>query len=268
MGKKDACVWLACFLLCTPMYVHAETVDDLYESYSINKTVDADEDVVSTIRSYNDMKRFVAMYNYIYLSTPDTDTQDQQAIQFEKRIQEIDTALYSGYNLPVSEILELEAEQDTCRASIDRINNTRNYSHVDIDFPDADAIPSYEEYLRAKQELSMFELDKELGDVTDVQLPVKNGSIVQHTAMETSIKIPVSSYVQCVFPGEVISADNGLVEIRTIGNVIISYSNLDYYSVNVGDKVKQYQRIATATNRLKLSMQIDGEYYDMWRLFG
>lgn len=267
MGKKDACIWLAAFLLSSPLYVSAETVDDLYASYGIEETVAADEEIVSTIQNYNDMKKFVAMYNYIDLSVPDTTAQDRQVAELEQRIQEIDTTLFNGYSLPVSEILELEAEQSTARASIDRINNTRNYAHVEINFPDADDVPSYADYIAAKKELSAFELSKELGDVSDVQLPVKEGDVAKHTRMETTIKLDAPSYVQSVFPGEVISADDGLVEIKTVGNVIISYSNLDYHNVSVGDKIKQYQRIATVTNRLKLSMQIDGEYYDMWRLF-
>lgn len=267
MGKKDACIWLAGFLICSPLTAHAETVDDLYRSYGIEDTVEADERIVSTIQNYSDMQKFVAMYNYIDLSVPDTTAQDKQVAVLEQRIQEIDTKLFDGYSLPLSTILDLEAEQEVARASIDRINNTRNYAHVEINFPEADEIPTYDEYISAKQELSAFELSKELGDVSDVQLPVKTGEVTKHTKLDTIVKAESPSYVQSVFPGEVISASDGLVEIKTVGNVIISYSNLDYHNVSVGDKIKQYQRIATVTNRLKLSMQINGEYYDMWRLF-
>lgn len=267
MGKKDACIWLALSLLGTPITAYAQTVDNLYDLYSIEEEVTADESVLETIRDYNDVKRFVAMYNYIDLSAPDTSAQDAQVAMLEKRIQEIDTQLFDGYSLKVSEILELEAEQQTARESIERINNTRKYSHVDIEFPDADNAPTFDQYLKAKQDLSAFELSKEIGDVSSVALPVRDGEIIQHTKLETSIKIPTASYVMCVFPGEVISAKDDVIEVRTVGDVIISYSNLDYYEVSVGDIVKQYQRIATATGRLKLSMQINGEYYDMWRLF-
>lgn len=267
MGKKDACIWLAVFLLSLPLTVSAQTVDDLYDVYGIDKEVTADESILSTVDSYNNMKKFVAMYNYIDLSTPDMSSQDKQVAELEKRIKDIDTMLFAGYSLTLTEILELEAEQQTASESIERINNTRKYSHVMIDFPDPESVPTYEQFLQAKQELSSFELSKELGDVLGVELPVNDGEIVQHTKVETAIKVPTSSYVMCIFPGEVISAEDGIVEVMSVGDVVISYSNLDYHNVSVGDTVKQYQRIATSTGRLKLSMQIDGEYYDMWRLF-
>lgn len=267
MGKKDARVWLVALLLLTPITAHAETVDDLYSMYGVGEEVKADESVLQTIRDYNDIKKFVAMYNYIDLSSPDTSSQDREVTELTKRIEEIDIELLDGYSLSLSEILDLEAEQQAARESIDRINNTRKYAHVDIVFPDADNMPTYDEYLKAKQELSAFELSKELGDVKSVAVPVSNGVLSQHTKVSTTFDLKDSSYVSCIFPGTVISAESGIVEIETVGNVIISYSNLDYYTVDVGDSVKQYQRIATATDKLKLSMQIDGEYYDMWRLF-
>jgi len=267
VGKKDALGWLALTLLLAPITANAQTVDDLYSLYSIEKTVDADEDVIATIRNYNDIKKFVAMYNYIDLSAPDTSSQDIKIAELEKRIEEIDTELLAGYGMSLSAILDLEAEQKAARESIDRIKNTRKYTHIDIDFPDATKAPTYDEFLKAKQELSEFELSKELGDVTSVAVPVPDGTISQHTKACTSFKVTEPTYVSCVFPGEVIFAKDGILEIQSIGNVVISYSNLNSYNLEVGDTVKQYQRIATVIDNLQVSMQIDGEYYDMWRLF-
>lgn len=268
MGKKDTAVVAAIILLiANPLTARASTVNDLYSVYGIEQNVITDNEALDVIDKYNNVKRFIAMYNYIDLSVPDTTSQDMQIVALERRISQIDTELFNGFNLSISEILDLESEQISARESIDRINKTREYSIVYIDLPEADEVPTYSEYLEALDRVESVNKANYIGDISKVELPTDNGEITDHNSEVIRIKCNSPTPVVSVFDGIVSEVTDNLVTVISSGNVIVTYDRLSVVTVKTGDVVNQYQQIGYTISSLNMSMCILDKYYDMWRLF-
>lgn len=268
MGKKSTAKIIAVLLILSKsMVVRAETVDDLYSTYSIVSEVQADDTDLQVVKDYDTVKKFVAMYNYIDLSVPDTDSQDRLVRELTETIEEIDKELVAGYDLSFSEILDLESRQSEAYSRIQRVNSTRNFAQVEIDVPEIDSVPTYDEYIRAKQAVNDFELSKEIGDVSNIKIPTTDASTVsKHSSLFTVIDTGSGSGVTALWKGTVSYADSSMVIIDTVGDVEVTYKNLTSVGVSEGDKVTQYQRIGFAADTFSIMLQIDSEYYDIGRI--
>lgn len=268
MGKKKAAkIIVVLLLLSKSAVVHAETVDDLYDVYSVYSEVRAAEEDLQVVKDYDTVKKFVAMYNYIDLSVPDTESQDKLVRELTSTIEQINSKLATGFDLSFAEILDLESKQAEAYSRIQRVNSTRNFAQVEIDVPEIDSVPTYDEYIRAKQAVNDFELSKEIGDVTNLQIPTTGTSTVsKHSSLLTLIDTGSGSGVTAVWKGTVSYADDNMVIIETVGDVVVTYKNLTSVGVSVGDKVSQYQRIGFAADTFSIMLQIDSEYYDIGRI--
>lgn len=269
MGKKAAgCIALACCLLLFGSTVHADSVDDLYAVYNIDKTAEVDESVTDVIKSYDRAKKFVAMYNYVDMSEYDTSIQDRELSKLNKQVTEIDNNLKAGYDLPYSEIVSLEGERSEALERIDWINNTKDCKPVVIEVPELNDLPTYEEYIAAKKEESEFELSKNIGDVKDIQFPIQDEcSIKSHDIHETVFTGFSVSNALALWKGTVSFSDNGVIIIEVVGGVKVTYRGIAGTDLSEGDVVKQYQPIGTVVQECRMSLQIDDDYVDIWRLY-
>ena len=269
LGKALTATWLVLIIsLATPIVANAETIESLYNLYGISYEENTDEDSEKIIKDYDKIKKFVAMFNYIDLSVPDTASQDKIVRQLEKRIDEINNELYGGFDLTFSEILELENEQAEAYKHIQRINNTRNYVNVEVTFPNADKLPTADEYIAAKEKLEELENNKFIGDISNIQVPVSPyGKVTKHNTEVTIISTSIGSDAISLFNGTVVESNLNTVTVKSGNDVYVTYSNLLSTSLVEGDFVEQYERIGTTPKSFEISLCIGDKYCDVGRLF-
>lgn len=267
MGKKNAICTLALILLLTPMVVEGHTCADVHVIYDLDMPRESYTDQLSIVGKYNDLHRFISMYNYIDLSVPDTETQDARMVSTQERVADIEAQLLNGYNLQFSEILELEEELENCQKYIVYLEGTYEYSNVEIDIPDVESLPTREEYANAKEVLANRLTDLDIGDLSDLKYPVVGEAT-----------IPLHSENDCYFDFNgikpIITLTNGTVSAVTedsvsieAGDIYITYSMLKSIDVVTGDTVKQYERIGYGTDGISVAISVGEIECDLYELY-
>ena len=268
MGKKDAkVIALVSILLAIPIVAHAETVDDLHTLYGIetvHEDLSAEEDVV---HRYEDVRRFVAMYNYVDLSTPDTATQDMRIKEIDKEISDTEAQLLDGFYLSFEEITILEDKLTSALTYRSYVLGTYDYVMVDVDIPGVNEVPSYQQYQDALDALSRSSSYVEVGDLSSLPYPIVGDcTLVNQTGNYTYFSVDGRKPVISLFNGTVLYVgDNGI----TIGikDVTIQYENMETVSVEVGATIEQYDIIGYATDGVLVNLWIGDERVDMSKLY-
>lgn len=269
MGKKVAAVLglFVTFSLCS-MQVSAHTVDDLGTLYDIPILDKTPEEAVKVLKNYDEAKRFIAMYNYVDLSTPDTSAQDAMIQSLEATVKETEQKLLNGYNLTLQQIIELEVLREEALATISYIQRTYDYVQVEVDIPASNEIPTFDEYLAAKQTVAQYTAAKEIGDLAHLAYPLSgDAQIGKHTKVKTTFTCPSLSAVNSLFNGVVTYVDDECVEVTTYDTVVVRYDNLYSVDVEVGDTIYQYKSLGTVYKQLDVSMSINDRYCDITMLY-
>lgn len=269
MGKKvTALVVSLLYLSMSVLPVSAHTTDDLCEIYDIPIVDGTPEDAAQVVKDYDAIKRFIAMYNYVDLSVPDTSSQDALIEELKSEVKELDNQLLNGYYLSWSEILDLEDRRDKALRTISDIERTYDYVNVEVDIPSAEDAPTFQEYTEAKKVIAAYKASKEIGSLTNLNYPISGDCMIyKHTKVKTVFTCPSLSGVKSLFNGVVTYVDDECVEITTCDSVVVRYDSM--YSVDVaeGTTVYQYMSIGTVYKQLDVILSINNKYCDVNTLF-
>lgn len=269
MGKKNSAKVIAAFLalLIPRITVNAETSEDLYHLYGITIEDMIPEDVLATVSDYNTVRKFVAMYNYIDLAVPDTESQDKSKEKLEKEISDAENQLLNGYYLSYEEVLALEDKISYAYECIDYIDGTYDYEQVEIDIPNVSSIPSKDSYNQALNVMSQYTSSVPIGNLENLQLPIEEGTMVSHAESGCELITPKYSYALSLLNGDVLSVSDSSLTIRTGSQILIRYKDLADVYLEPGDTVEQYDRIGLVKESMGVEMIIADKHYDIYEMY-
>ncbi len=270
MGTKNVMYTVIAVFLCLLAYgtpIHAETVSDLYDLYSVPIVDSVPQDVKDTVQAYNDAQVYAARYRNVSAVETDTVNLEKQIQQCKLGIQQCEKELQNGYYLPIETILQLEMKIQQYTDRLKDLEKSMKSSKLEMPDIDVNAVPTREEYLNAKQVLESS-IAYELGDITGLELPVTGtASILQASDKYIVVETPASASVLALFRGTVQKVDGDYVRISHGDNTFVEYYGLDNVSVTAGSTIEQFDRIGSARQQFQLSLSMDGRYYNPSRLF-
>lgn len=269
MGKtfKSIIAVTVCVSLLFPIYARADSVDDVYTFYGLEPSPDVPDEYSDVLKNYTDAKRFVSMYAYVDLSSPDTSIQEAELESLTERFEEINAELFNGFNLTLGEILEKEEEQHRIKESMDYISRTTGYVHVNIDIPNTSNVPSFDDYKNAKYNLAKYRASKEIGHVSGLAVPCTDqASVLGHSRDSTVFEISGVTTVCSLFKGTIVSVTESTVSVQTFEDIVVTYSGLDSVRVFEGSMVDQYTPIGSVQYQFSVSLNIRDKNYDLYEL--
>lgn len=276
MGEK-AYKWLMLFvalvLLAQPCAVHAASVSELYTLYGKTFEVDIPEDILHTISTYNNAKRYVSMFNYVVNSEYDTESIRNEIAALDAELATLESKLMSGIN---SNIVDLQLLEDTYVSMLKRRTNLEqsliSYTVDDSEF-DPGSVPTYSEYSEAMRTKNAVMADLEIGNIDDLMVPAQSqAKLMEVRDTECVYKVIEGTGVLSLFNGTVedviVDDEYGLSVIVDNKNGVKTYfCNLEIADVTPGETVYQNQRLGYVYgSKLILRLELDEDFVDISKL--
>jgi len=248
--------------------IYADTVEDLYNFYNISLTDSEPDEAVDIVTRYDKAKRYVAMYQYVADSNFDKKIIEDRVATLEERLEDITKALNNGYYLSASDIYRLEDEYVTCSKRLSESKKALSNKSVDIKDSVPSNVPSYEEYITAKKELSLYDYSADIGDLKFISYPVSGAALVKDITDESiTLSVKEGSDILSLFNGIVVGVTEDSVTIQHSKNVYSLYKNLKSNKVVLGDKVTQGEIVGKSNNTLFLKLKIEDSLVNISELF-
>lgn len=269
MGKKAFKAILVIFIVmlfkCTT--VNASTAEDLYKMYNIKFETKYPEDVLNTIRKYDNAKKYLSMYKYVASSEYDESIVSKRINELECEKSTIEDRLLAGYNLSISEIYDLEDRYVTVCKHLNDAKKTIESYDVDFTRPEPEDVPTYSEYLEAKKIKSSIDTKMNIGDIVNIK--PTNVAYLLESSTENSMTIKVASgtTVTSLFNGEVVMINGSGITIDHYNGIYTFYGDVDETYVNIGDTVYQGQALGTVDDFLTLKCKVGNKIVNINKLF-
>lgn len=262
---KNTLILLLVFFLTTPTIAEASTVKDVYEFYGVTYDESDYDEQLDIIQKYESAKKYVTMYQYIIYSEYDTSVINTRIESLTTRIQDIESSLKNGYNLPLDSIYALENEYATLVTQLEDAEKSLLTHDIDLDVPTVENTPSYSEYKKA---LEVTKLYSNIGDIADISIPVTSRYLVNDvTEKHATYTVEKGSDVTAVLSGRVVNINNNAVTINHGSGVYSYYGTLDTVTCSVGDYVQQHSVIGKSGTVITFKLKINDTLVDISKLF-
>lgn len=272
--KKTAVGVMTIALLLTPLSVHAESVDKLYEKYDMDYEVYIPQDVSETIKNYNAAQRYVKMYHYVASAIYDKDAVKAELAEARKQLAEVEMQLRNGYSLTLSEIYELEDTYTELKHDEERLQSALIEYEPDWGSEVAENVPDYAGYTEAKKTRDAIIASQEIGNITSPDIPVASQALLYDDSDTMTIyKTIPNATVLAMFNGKVedikSTDDYGLtVKVNCSNGVNYYICNLESTDVKKGDTVYQGQNIGNIVDtKAVFRLQLDGTFVNVSKLY-
>ena len=284
LGRRNCAYAAAIILLITGQStVNAQTTSDLYKVYSIPEQTayDAQVSKLSELtKEYNDKS---SEYNY--------------AVEYNDIVDKLDIPKLSSDCDKLSESLEADNNyildngidmdyQDIMSAMSDYRDKLTTYTKKKMLLDkysgvDNKEIPAYdfdsmaESLIEAQDEVQSLYSNSDIGDIDSLYNFLQATYTVKRKFDGTGLllKAVPDTGVLSVFNGTVVYSDRDdetgeTIKIDSGDGIIITYQNLTARYVQQDDNITQYQKIATTSQDLYITLEINGKYYDLNKLYG
>lgn len=267
----------------TPAQVLGQSTSDLYAKYGVadntayrlqeRKLDDLMDDYNAKSEEYN----YAVEYNDV-IARLDLDKLQGEAINLERDIDnKKESILNTGIDMSYQELRESMSDYKSAVASLsDKKALIEKYSDKSpIEVPNYDFDTLAQELTYEQEVLDALREDAEIGDIDNLYNFLQASYTVKRKfdGAGLLLKALPDTGVLSVFNGTVIYSERNEVTGETIkidsgDGIIITYCNLTARYVQTDDAVIQYQKIATTGENLYITLEINGEYYDLNELYG
>ena len=133
----------------------------------------------------------------------------------------------------------------------------------------------WQKALEAQNEVQNLYSNSDIGDIDSLYNFLQATYTVKRKFDGTGLllKAVPGTGVLSVFNGTVIYSNRDdetgeTIKIDSGDGIVITYQNLTARYVQQDDNVTQYQKIATTSQDLYITLEINGKYYDLNKLYG
>lgn len=280
-SKTASVVLLVSLVISTPVY--ADTTSDVYGVYGIKDTTAyalQDKKVVELMEDYNTKCQeynYALDYNEVIdkLDIPSLENRvDTLSIELTERKEGLlREGIYMTYDelaVAYDEYLSTLSEYNDLKALVDKYNSMEEVPIPEYNFDDL-----LSEIESEMSTLEAIQGDADIGDVDNLYNFLQASYTVKRKfdGVGLTLKAVQGTGVLSIFDGNVIYSDRNEITGETIkidsgDGIIITYTGLSARYVQAGDVVAQYQKIATTGENLYITLEINGEYYDLNELYG
>lgn len=265
IANKTAVAAAFIVLLLRPTTCLAYNAEDLYADCGIEYSSPYAEEDLETIQNYNYAKRYASMFRYVANSNYDKDVIAKRIEEAEKRLEELEKELLSGYDKSTDDIYQLESDYSSTLKELEDARNTELPVEIDFKRITADDVPSYQEYITALNRKKVIDLECELGE-EKVSRPSLNEVVIKDFTDDsiTYATIPGSG-VTALYNGVVSAAGDTHVTVNHHNGIVSSYKGV-YPTVKVGDTILQGSPIGITEGEFSVKMRVGEDLIDIHKL--
>lgn len=285
MGRRSCAYAATLGVICalSTLNVQAETTSDLYEKYGVVDTTAyalQDQKVVQLMEDYNSKS---VEYNYAVDYNEVLDRLDLPELQatidnLKVELLGISEELASnGVDMDYGDLREALSEYRNKSAILRKKEALLDkYSGVSKkEVPNYDFAALAQELADQQTILEDIKESSEIGDIDGIYNFMQATYTVKRKfdGEGLMLKALPDTGVLSVFNGTVTYSERNEVTGETIkvdsgDGIVITYRGLNARYVQTDDTVTQYQKIATTGENLYVTLEINGEYYDLNELYG
>lgn len=261
--------WLLCVvvLLLVPKTCSAGTCVELYEVYGKDYEIKYPDNVIETIQSYNYAEKYLAMYYNIAKCEYNTDELHERKKRLKKDIKSVRSQLLAGYYLSIDAIRMLESEYKELSDKLVEVNKSLKTYDLNADAVDVNSVPTKEQYENALNVKSIVDRQAELGNIIPEERPFKGKSLVSdHSKTSITYAVANGTEVTALYHGTVAEISDSTLILDCNNGIIVTYSGIDFPTVNVGDSVKQCSVLAKSKNSVNVKVKIGDDFVDVSKI--
>ena len=285
MGRRSCAYAAALGAICalSTLNIQAETTSDLYAKYGVADTTAyalQDQKVVQLMEDYNYKSteyNYAVDYNEVLdrLDLPELQaTIDNLKVELSGISEELAA---NGVDMDYQDLREALSEYRN-KSAILRKKEALLDKYSDVskkEVPDYDFDALAQELSNQQSILEDIKESSEIGDIDNIYNFMQATYTVKRKfdGEGLMLKALPDTGVLSVFNGTVTYSERNEVTGETIkvdsgDGIVITYRGLNARYVQTDDTVTQYQKIATTGENLYVTLEINGEYYDLNELYG
>lgn len=281
MGRRIY-VLICLFLMISLTEVKAETTSDLYNVYGVEDTTvytQKEEELADMQAKYNeasDSYNYAVEYNNMIDDLNIEELNQKKLDKHKEMLKQREEIRTEGISMPYT---ELQYKYSTYKQTVleynelrDRLNKYGDRTKVPV--PKYDFESMLKELTQKKEEFEETKKASDLGDISTATNFLQTTYYVkkEFDGTKTVLRAPQDTGVTCPFNGYVKYSDKHpqwgeSIIVECSDGIELTFYGIRARYVQEGDVVKQYQKIATTNDGLSISISINGEYYDINKLY-
>lgn len=271
MGFKTKRSLIVCLLLCLlfkPIDVGATSLEEFYEFYDVDYTDAYPNDIINTIRNYQEAQRYIKRYRGVIESEFDTTLYESRLLSLKKELDETSKMLLAGYDLSLYEIYSLEDKYNELSDNIANLEKAMCVSDNSIEVLDKDKVPTYSEYCKALEEKAKIDSSDAIGDIDKLEPPIASSKLLdKHSSTSTTYMTTQGAVIKSLFSGKVTEVGDDYCVISNDYKMVMYYRNLSSIDVKVGQSLNAGAIIGKSYKYVTLQLSLNNKFVDLTKLF-
>ena len=255
-------------LVSTPIKLEASTVSDLYSYYDVDYSNAYPNNIITTMRNYQNALRYVKKYRGVIESTFDKRLYQDEIKKLSKDLEHVSKLLLDSYDRSLSEIYSLEEQYVALQDRIDNLNKSMSVYSVSTNAIEKEDVPTYSDYCEAVTAKANIDKSDIVGDLDKLEVPIKSSKLLdKHSKTSTTYMTTKDAVITNLFSGYVKDIGEDYVVISNDYKIDVYYRNMSSICVDKGDLVSRDDALGTSYTYVTFQLSLDNNFVDISKLF-